>query len=61
MEMITDSFKFVVGLLIIFIIYILSAKVWMEVAAYIGDKFGIYKFILYIYNKIKALYFSKIK
>jgi|LGVE01.1.fsa_nt_gb hypothetical protein len=53
-----DYIRFVFNVLITVAIYIVFIKVLMIIAEYIGKKIGISKFIIAVWNKMKAKLWS---
>jgi hypothetical protein len=65
MEIIIGSIKFevnlIIGIIFYFVFWLIIIKIWMKIAACIGNEIGIGKFIIMLCNKIKALYVSMVK
>lgn len=65
MEIMIGSIKLevnlIIGIIFCFIFWLMIIKVWMKIAACIGNEIGIGKLIIMLCNKIKALYFGVVK
>jgi hypothetical protein len=53
-----DYIQFAIGSLIVLVIYIGITKVFMKIAAYIGEKVGFLNFFIGLFRKIKKLVFK---
>lgn len=51
-----DTLRLTAWLLVNLVFYLIIIKIWMTIAGYIGDQIGIYKFVGWLYNKIRAVF-----
>lgn len=53
-----DYIQFALGSLIVLFIYIVVTKVFMKIAAYIGEQAGFSNFFIGLFRKVKKLVFK---